>query len=689
MAALNNLIERERLVTLVGPGGVGKTRLALELAHHASLNGRDVIVVPLAPVLDDAGVVAVLARTLDLRSTSGDLLEDCVHLVAGRAVLLVLDTCEHLLSPVRDVVSALLGSCPHLAILATSRERLSLPFERLFPVQPLPVPAPGADTSGAASIALFLDRARRVQANFEPTAAELDTVADVVRRVDGLPLAIELAAGRLFSVGIHDLRARLDFALDSLHGGRTRADARHSTLRTAIDWSYRLLDDPEQRLFRNLSVFPDGFDLRTAEAVDDDLSSGLVAGQALDRLADASMIVVAHAGTARYRMLDTLRAFGLDRLDAKGERAPANERLLIWSTGLGTWLADAFNGADEALADRRLREELGNLQAAWHAARSSNRLDVAIDLLAAVFIPASFRGLIEILGWAAELATDPAVLHHPRGAIVLAFASDAAVWRGDIEEASRLLAASFELPAADQETHAERAYEAAGLALFCGDFAQAAHLATQADHPTTRVPCAAVAVLATAYAGDTSRALDFTDRIRQTTGTGSALYHYCHGEIDGLTRNCDAAEQHYEMALHHARRCGLSFIEGVASLGLACALGASGRTGQALLNYRQLLNYWDRTGAWNFQWTTLKNLSDLLDRLGDVDTARTLRHAAENPPTAPVLDVRRAIAGAVAHTPATDPRRALVERAQRAITEQLARPVGPLQPADESVDRRL
>ena len=263
---------------------------------------------------------------------------------------------------------------------------------------------------------------------------------------------------------------------------------------------------------------------------------------------------------------------------------------------------------------------------------------------------------------------------------MLAFASDVAVWQGDLEEASRPLTLSFELPAADDETQAVRVYEASGLALFRGDLQRAADLAAQQDHPTTRVLCAAAAALATAYGGDTSRARDLTNRIPCTTGAGSAWHHYCHGQIDGLTRNWDAAQRHYEDALHDARRCGLSFIEGVASLGLACALSAAGRFDQALLSYRQLLHYWDRTGAWSLQWTTLKNLADLLEQLGDIHTASALRHAAENPPPEPALDAPRALHGPIDHTPTTDPRRTVVERAQQAITKQLPRPLQPSKP---------
>ena len=181
----------------------------------------------------------------------------------------MLDNCEHLLQPVRQLVATLTDACPELSVLATSRERLGLPSERICRIAPLALPAHdrGVDVKDVPAVALFLERARRVRDAFEPDDDELALITSIVRRLDGMPLAIELAAGRLASLSLADLAARLDRALDLLSGAPESGDDRQSTLRAAIGWSYELLPSDQQRLFRNLAIFPDGFDLATAEGV--------------------------------------------------------------------------------------------------------------------------------------------------------------------------------------------------------------------------------------------------------------------------------------------------------------------------------------------------------------------------------------------------------------------------------------
>ena len=317
-------------MTVVGPGGVGKTRVALEVAARADAPA----VVLLAPVTDPAAIPHALAAALHLDVVSGDVLAACAALLGDRPGLLVVDNCEHLLDAARDVVGALLSACPRLSVLATSREPLGLSAEHAFRLAPLALPRPGQEPSQSAAVAVFLDRARRVRPGAAPTPADLELVADVVRHLDGMPLAIELAAGRLSTFSLADLHRRLDRALDLL-GGRPSGEARHRTLRATVEWSYQLLGDDERRLFRYLSVFVDGIALDAAEQLATDLELAGDPGTVLSRLVDASMLEAEFAesteftGTGtRYRMLETLRAFGLDRLAAEGEDRDADDRLL-------------------------------------------------------------------------------------------------------------------------------------------------------------------------------------------------------------------------------------------------------------------------------------------------------------------------------------------------------------------------
>ena len=244
----------------------------------------------LAPVTDPAAIPHALASALNLQVVQGDVLAACAAFLGDRSGLLVVDNCEHLLDAARDAVGVLLSACPRLTVLATSREPLGLPAEYTFRLATARTSRARRGGPGAGpSVAVFLDRARRVRPGPPPTPAELRLVADIVRRLDGLPLAIELAAGRLSGLSLVDLHRRLDRALDLL-GGRTGGGARHRTLRATVEWSYQLLDEDERRLFRYLSVFVDGIALDDAERLATDLGLAGDPGTVLSRLVDTSMV---------------------------------------------------------------------------------------------------------------------------------------------------------------------------------------------------------------------------------------------------------------------------------------------------------------------------------------------------------------------------------------------------------------
>lgn len=356
LAALHRLLACERLVTVVGPAGVGKTRLATELAARTE----PATVLSLATVTDATAVPIELAATLDLQVVHGDVLTACARLLAAGPQLLLIDNCEHLLAGVRDVVALLLDDCPQLTVLTTSREPLGLDAEQRFRLGALSVATPvdANDLARSPAVAVFLDRARQVRPGFTPDRVDLALVAEIVRRLDGMPLAIELAAARMSSLQLGDLHARLDRALDLLGDDRT------TTLRQAFEWSYALLPPDEQRLFRHLGVFPDGFDLPTAETIGADLDLSSDTTRALAHLVDASMIETAFGNDARYRMLDVMRSFALDRLHTEGEADLALERFVGWALGLAAWTARTADTEQEPAADRVLRRELANLRGA-------------------------------------------------------------------------------------------------------------------------------------------------------------------------------------------------------------------------------------------------------------------------------------------------------------------------------------
>ena len=352
----------------------------------------------------------------------GDVLTACLAVLGDDPGLLVVDNCEHLLGAVRDTVGTILAACPRLTVLTTSREPLGLAAEHAFRLAPLPLPdaADEGDLAHVASVAVFLDRAARVRPGHRVTPDELRTVADIVRQLDGMPLAIELAARRLSTFSLADLQARLHRALDLLGDGRASTDTRHRTLRATVEWSYQLLSLDQQRLFRHLSVFADGVDLDGAEHVASGLCLRDDPGIALARLVDASMIEADFAGgRTRYRMLETLRAFGLDRLAAAGETDEAAERMLQWAVELTDWIAVTLRTELEPDADRVLRREVANLRAAWQIARGRGAFDEAAALITAPFAGIGHRDLIEIRGWAEELA-DEFLTAHLRSQPILA-----------------------------------------------------------------------------------------------------------------------------------------------------------------------------------------------------------------------------------------------------------------------------
>ncbi|SDN05705.1 Predicted ATPase [Geodermatophilus siccatus] len=658
VAALHRRLESERLVTLVGPGGVGKTRVAVEVARRSGTTAT----LLLAPVTDPAAVPHALAAALGLEVVRGDVLAACVAVLGDRPGLLVVDNCEHLLDAVRDAVDAVLSACPRVAVLATSREPLGLAAECVVRLAPLPLPDGDRDLARVPSVAVFLDRADRVRPGPPPTPDELRTVADIVHRLDGMPLAIELAAGRLSTFSLTDLRSRLTRSLDLLGGGRPSGDARHRTLRATVEWSYQLLSEDERRLFRQLSVFVDGVDLGTAERLAADLDLGSDPGSVLARLVDASMVEADIAeGGARYRMLDTLRAFGLDRLAAAGEREAATDRMQRWAVELAAWFAATTLTDREPEADAVLRREVANLRAAWRSARSRGALDDAIAMVLGLYDAVTYRDLVELRSWAEELAADPALTGHPREAAVLGTAGEAAYHRGDLPTAVRLARAGL-----------DRATDAIGtgycllplsvVALARGAYAEAAEHALAAAALRARPgELLGIAALALAYAGDADRARSLNDRglAEAVSPSMRAFGAYVTGEIETSVGRRDRAEPHYVRAIDLARTAGATFVVGIASVGLLPARADAGRVREALVGYREVVDYFARTGNWTHQWTTLRNLADLLRRLGDEQPADLLDAASDRAPDAAARS--------------TPPRPATVEVPDRAAVLEVAR----------------
>jgi predicted ATPase/DNA-binding CsgD family transcriptional regulator len=335
VAELEELLTgKVRLLTLTGPGGSGKTRLALAVASRlASLFGDGVWWVELAPVSDPALVPQAVAQAMMIREEPGRPLTETISRdLAHTELLLVLDNCEHLLEGCAPLADALLHRCPGLHILATSREVLGIggEYTRLVPPLGLPDPEmrPSEELARYEAIRLFVERVRAVVPTFELTEGNAQTVVRLCRMLDGMPLAIELAAARVMVLSVEQIRSRLEDSFALLTGGGRNTLPRQKSLGATIDWSHDLLDEDEQVLFRRLSVFAGGFDLDAAEEVcaGENLERGEVL-KLLTSLIDKSLVRVAERdGTARYRMLEAIRQYGREKLDASGEAERVRRR---------------------------------------------------------------------------------------------------------------------------------------------------------------------------------------------------------------------------------------------------------------------------------------------------------------------------------------------------------------------------
>jgi predicted ATPase/DNA-binding CsgD family transcriptional regulator len=323
------LLSDYRLVTVTGPGGVGKTRLADEVLKRVADRYADgVWVVELAAIQEPALVPAMVATALELRQPAGVSVVDALaaHL-ARQQMLLVLDNCEHVLDAVAQLCTALLVSADDIRILATSREPLRLPEEARYRLPPLTLPGPDAPVQDGETeaVTLFVQRARQVDPDLDFDGDSSAMLKRLVRRLDGMPLAIELAAARVEVLGLAQLLDRLDDRFRLLVSANRGTAARQRSLEAALDWSYQLLSEPEQHVFRHLSVFPGPFTLDAAEAV-----AGPEAGAAVLRLVDCSLLVAPRPGPdgrSRYSMLETLRSYGLGRLHQVGEEHQASSAL--------------------------------------------------------------------------------------------------------------------------------------------------------------------------------------------------------------------------------------------------------------------------------------------------------------------------------------------------------------------------
>ena len=644
-AMLADAVGRHRLVTITGTGGVGKTRLLAEmLPELGDRLGLPATVVELAAAVPgrvDTTVAAALGVTANAEAPR----EAVLDYLSIAATLLVLDNCEQVLDECRTLAVAVLRRCPGVRVVATSRHRLGPSQEQVLPLEPLRGPEPGAPPDRielTAAVRLFADRVRRVRPSFALTRESLHAVAEICRRLDGLPLALELAATRTATLGLEPVRERLGSGLDLL--GEDVRD-RHRSLRAVVEWSYGLLDPEQRRLLSALSVFDGAFDLDAAEQVGGRDGAEQVA-VGLARLVEASL-VSAHdvTGQARFRLLEIVRAFARETLREAGEEHEARLRHLRWVCSLTEAAAHAVTGPGSAAALARLDRSRANLVVAVRWGLRSGRPELVGRVCGSLALCLHWCLDAELYDLMREVAQTPAVRQTRAAALALGAGAYAAVERGEPDLGEGL--ATEALQHASQPTERYLAMLAHGVATFYrgeGDRSRAwchAVLTLDGLPPAYRAETQATLALLAGYGSDLAEAREHAAQARagaEASGADNTLAFaaYAMGETL-LLEDAEAAIPVLRDAVAHAGRSRAAHVAAVARIALLSALIRRGRHAEALELVTPLLQDELRTGTWPQVWTTVRILAELLVALDRCETAALLLAATRAAPAAPTI----------------------------------------------------
>jgi predicted ATPase/DNA-binding SARP family transcriptional activator len=631
IAAVAAALHCAPLVTLAGVGGVGKSRLALEVAE-AERPGfpHGVWLCELAPLPDGAAVGHALAAALRVHQRHGLTIEETViEYLHGRRLLLVLDNCEHVLDAAVPLVDRILAQCPGVFVLATSREALGVAGEQVWPVRPLSVPD---------ATALFAQRAQATRPDFRLDHDTDAWVTEICRRLDGLPLAIELAAARMRLMSPAEMARRLDDERLHVPGGRT-ALARHQSLAAAIDWSYRLLSPAEQQLFVRLSVFAGGADLAAVHGVC--ANPGRSEADTLDLLTgliDKSMVYAESLpGGTRYRILETLRAYGR-------ERRPRNDALVVRHARYFVRLAEAaargVQGPDERIWVERTLPDVDNLRAAFECAVAAGDTDLALRMVTSLAEVTQIRVGYEAATWA-ERALELTDEGHPLFVACVGAAARGAWNVGDFPRARRLSArAAGRAPGPGAARTGYPDDVAADVDLYDG------HVASALRHYTAQVAVArrdgdpirlvwTLYYIAICYAvlREPRRGMPAAEEslsVAEVTAnpTARSMARYALGLVLKKS-DPDRALGLFDEAAALAGSVHNFWWQGIALMEAAATRAVHGAPDEAAGAFLGVLDHWDRVGDWTQQWLNLRYVVRLLHRLGRDEDVVVLHHALQ------------------------------------------------------------
>jgi predicted ATPase/DNA-binding SARP family transcriptional activator len=617
-------VETARVLTLVGPGGVGKTRLLLEVGHRVRSADahRHVVLTELAQADSETAVDSVaLALGIDAR-LGVPATHRVVELLASTDALLLIDNCEHVLDTVAEFVETVVRSCPNVTVVATSRERLRVQGEHVCAVPTL------IGTDDAVAVELFVERARAVRPRFEPNGDELAYVGEIVHRLDGLPLAIELAAARLHTHEIGEIAAGLDRPLSLLSDGY-RTSLRHSSLAAVVAWSYELLSDELRTAFAAVSIFSGPFGRGDAAAVCD--ADANTTSDALAQLVERSLVI--RMPGPRFALLETLRAFGLERLEASGRSALVADRhaarMIEWATDAGERIhvpgAPVLAEIDDAIAE--LRAALGWLL-------DNQRVEDAGRLVDALAGYAVLRLRPDVLAWSERVIASDPQNRSAWASRMWAAAAYAAWMAGDMTELGARSRRAVSV-ADDQQVGLSQvtATIRGNFELFEGRLRAAAEWyrlgAEAATNPTQRWIAIGAELLALGYSGEPHVGALADAAIREVgdLATAPAAYvWYCAGEAVMLV-DVDLASARFSRSVELAESTRASFVQGLAGASRASLEARFGDPEVAATDYRWLIPHWQRAGMWSTQWTMLRSIVGVLERLGRHRAAAVLEGA--------------------------------------------------------------
>ncbi|MEV5718786.1 BTAD domain-containing putative transcriptional regulator [Amycolatopsis mediterranei] len=641
-------LRHTRVLTMTGVGGVGKTRLALRVAAEASeAFPHGVWVCELGAVRDGWLVPDVLATTLGMQALPGATVTDgLVDFLRSRRALLVIDNCEHVLDAAAHLVDAVARDCPEVVVLATSREPLGVDGEHVLPVGLLEVPPPdaGRDVDRVAavpSVALFVRRASAATATFTVGAHNIAEVAEICRRLDGLPLAIELAATRLRSMSVAEVAARLERRLDFLHSTRRVREERHGTLGTVVGWSYNLLAPVDRAGFDRLSVLAGSFTLddATAIAVDDDIGAAEVVDVVADLVHKSMLVAETEHTPTRYTMLETLRIYGREQLERSGRLALLQRRHAAHCVAVAEASSAGLAGADEAGWAARIAALLNDLRAAHSWALTTDPA-TAIRLSAALLRYTSAHGPAEMYRWADRAVA--AATHEPPGprlAAALAVAAAGAARRGDLADAEELVERGLRaVPERADPARRHLLWVLARVASFRGRltdaatlYAKVAQLAEQVGDTHCVAYVTASGALQHAYQGAAERAVVLAGQAGKLAmvtrnPTAIAWAHYALG-VALQDREPERALATLRQAREVGRAGGNTYIPGVALSVAAALMTRHGDVDQAARLTAEVIDYWSHESHWAQQWVALRTAVSVLARSGEYEAAATLHGA--------------------------------------------------------------